>query len=229
MRNCWKSAFTLIEMLIVIAIILILAGLLYPAVSRARESGRSTRCLCNLRNLHLAALNYSGGGGWLPECVSYWHTNEDGTKSHWHGWVAWYNVYGAADSSSGNPASGTYGWYGANGYSSVTNGSLWGYVKNGDVYYCPTFAMSKNSGRSDTKWSYGMNNVISTRDVNTVPGQQIGLLGMQSTKLVMFCDNSLLTRASPQNTSPMCASNNVARWHGTKGNVIYVDGHVEQY
>ena len=228
MRNCNKRAFTLIEMLLVVAIIAILAMLLYPALGRIRESGRSTRCVSNLRQLQVAAINYAGGNGWLPECTSYWHSNDDGTKSHWHGWVAWYNIYGASDSQG---SGGNYAWYGANGYASVTNGSLWGYVKNSDVYYCPTFAMSKNCNRSDTKWNYAMNNQISTRDVTTVPGQQINVLGMEATKTFMFCDNTLanLSTAYPG----MCASNNMAtaaaRWHGPKGNVIYVDGHVEQY
>lgn len=221
-----KHAFTLIEMLVVIALIAILAALLYPALGRVRESGRSTRCLSNLRQLHVASINYAGGNGWMPECVSYWHSNGDGTKSHWHGWVAWYNSsYGSESAGAG----GSYAWYGANGYSSVTNGSLWGYVKSGDVYYCPTFAMKKNSGRTDTKWSYAMNSQISTRDVATVAGQQINLLGMEATKLFLFCDNSLANLGSATYPSMLASNNVTARWHGPKGNMIFVDGHVEQY
>lgn len=49
-----ESAFTLIEMLISIAIVALLIGLLIPALSHARESGRASVCASNLRQLHLA-------------------------------------------------------------------------------------------------------------------------------------------------------------------------------
>ena len=42
-------AFTLIELLIVIAIIALLAALIFPVFERSREQGRSTVCLSNIR------------------------------------------------------------------------------------------------------------------------------------------------------------------------------------
>jgi len=54
-----RKAFTLIELLVVIAVIAILMAILMPALSRAREQGKRTACLNNLRQLTTGWIMYA--------------------------------------------------------------------------------------------------------------------------------------------------------------------------
>ena len=53
-----RRAFTLIEILVVLAIVALLSALLFPAFSRAREGARQTTCQTNLQQIFLATQQY---------------------------------------------------------------------------------------------------------------------------------------------------------------------------
>jgi len=61
-----NAAFTLTELLTVIAIIALLAGLLLPAVQAAREAGRRATCSNNLVQLGKAIASYESANGHFP-------------------------------------------------------------------------------------------------------------------------------------------------------------------
>lgn len=122
------TAFTLVELLVVIAIIALLMALLMPALERAREQGKRAMCLNNLKQLTLAwnlyaddnedkivngATGYSNVG---PPQISWGdHLNE----------IAWVDV-------SFPPSD----WDTV--LQEIKDGALWPYAKNVKLFRCPT-------------------------------------------------------------------------------------------
>jgi prepilin-type N-terminal cleavage/methylation domain-containing protein/prepilin-type processing-associated H-X9-DG protein len=104
-----RVAFTLVELLVVVAIIGVLVALLLPAVQSARESARRMRCANQLRQIGLAFANFESNYKYLPKgpydgdpslpgmiydepVGSY----ESGTTccnaAHPNGWSQWFHI-----------------------------------------------------------------------------------------------------------------------------------------
>ncbi len=58
---CPRKGFTLIEMLVVMAIVGILVGMLFPAISMVKKSGRKSQCANNMRQLGMGVIQYANG------------------------------------------------------------------------------------------------------------------------------------------------------------------------
>lgn len=72
-----RSAFTLVEMLVVITIIGMLMALLVPGIQAARESARQTRCASHQRNAATAILTYANSKQRLPPTLSLYSLTPD--------------------------------------------------------------------------------------------------------------------------------------------------------
>jgi len=57
--NCCRRAFTLVELLVTVAVIAILAAMLLPALARAKDQAHTVQCVGNLRQWGLALRMYA--------------------------------------------------------------------------------------------------------------------------------------------------------------------------
>ena len=75
-----KRAFTLIELLTVIAVVAVLAAILIPAVSGVRQKANQAKSVSNIKQLYTANVSYfnekrkfASGNDWLPDGTKTWH------------------------------------------------------------------------------------------------------------------------------------------------------------
>lgn len=111
-----RGAFTLIELLVVIAIIGLLAAILFPVFGRARENARRSSCASNLKQIGLAAQQYS--------------------SDYDENYMPWSTYYAGPMPSSNPGGSGTRydNWFNAVAWPELA----FPYIKNAQVFNCPS-------------------------------------------------------------------------------------------
>ncbi len=168
MKN--SKGFTLIELIVVIAIIGILAAVMMGTFSGGTDSARAARCMTNMRNLAAACQSYGMASSFYPAAgsIEYFKVDVSGGKRNMKevygeikGWISW-NSQGAYRNGP-TSAKATSGWitscYDQSDISrtyALTNGALWKYVSGShEVYVCPHHSNVKK--RLKPNWSYVMN------------------------------------------------------------------------
>lgn len=235
-----NGAFTLLELLVVIGIIIILAALLFPIINKGTEKARDVRCQANLKSLWRGAMNFVN---YNPEHAfpQYWVTNG-----------AWRGA-GAIAAITGSVVQGNvkgYRWYDSSMTVTTTNPatglvtvnrsivipSLFKFVDSDiRIYLCPTFARQVRTlgGVTNAYRNYLINRAL--------PGTDY-LMITNSISLPVFSETFMPTN-TVVGALDFVTTNTVEirRYHGGKligwnafaaqytngtANIIFMDGHI---
>jgi prepilin-type N-terminal cleavage/methylation domain-containing protein/prepilin-type processing-associated H-X9-DG protein len=202
-----QPGFTLIEILVVIAIIALLSALLFPALSRAREGGRTKVCLSNMKQLGLAFQQYvQDNGRRYPGAGEY---QKWGSGGHW--------VAGTNDTDAGSAGKladlATFKWTGKT--ADVEDGAIFPYAKSAQIYICPSNADGRNK-----RLSYSMNCAIAgMHDVRM----------SQPSEIIVLVDEDKANDGFWYAVNSANSTDALTRVHNNGGNLLFADGHAKFY
>lgn len=209
------AAFTLVELMVVVAVVAVLAGLLLPAVARARSAAHAARCASNLRQYALAARMYwddHGGRAFSERTVR--------TNGGWRYWFGWLE-----DGAEGERAF------------VASDGALWPYLASRTLGTCPGLVRSASRFKAKARGAaagYAYNLLLGPRGG---PAVLMTAVSGPST-LAVFCDGGQVNdfQAPASAEHPMleefyyfdtnALSATVHFRHGGRAQVAFADGHV---
>ena len=205
-----KQGFTLVELLTVIAIICILAAMLYPSVEAAVETAHRTTCLNNERTLANGCIYYANDhNGTLP------NTNWGAASTGW--------LYSNNAETLGVPYTNTLAMQTA-GATRYPTGEIWPYVRNMSVYRCPDDkpTMAQWNARINQLSTYVVNGAVS--NYTNAP---------RPFRYEQFHADDILIWESSNNSGDSFNDGSdfpnepISNRHQNCGNVVCFDGHAE--
>ncbi|HAI10725.1 MAG TPA: hypothetical protein DCM28_03415, partial [Phycisphaerales bacterium] len=236
---------TLIELLVVISIIALLISILLPALSAARASGRTVKCLSNLRQLGLSIHAYAADNKNFAVPQGYRGANAGGPThpSYYAGWESamfydhmflgqYTDRKGTASSPKGaSPAGGGMWNCDANDSRGISYGMIYRNATNGGGQF---FAHIN----SPTGWSRLRRIAEATNPAKllTFMGQDGGRLSIDSsyTNAKLYANQGNLPPGTSWSRDVVLGRYNHRAWHApgnyasAKGtNMAFVDGHAK--
>jgi len=220
----WQhAAFTLVELMVVVAVVGILAGLLLPVLGAAKSKARATECLSNIRQLHLGwSLFVSDHDDALPPVNDTPQAGRDAAHTSWvAGWLRTANEVGDHSDNSNSAL--------LVGEQYAEFGSIGTYVKNAAVYRCP-------GDRSGRVRSMAINAYLNGTGVWQDPGhvtyRKLGEMQSPSHIWVIMDEREDSINDgyfAVDMTTRYSMLDYPASYHDESGNLSFADGHVESH
>ena len=208
--NSDRGAFTLVELLVVVAVIALLSALAFSALRSAIETSRRATCAGNLKTLAIGVLGYAGeNNGCLPYSLGN-------------------------DRIPGAPASAPWFWaagdYIGSKYTRAQEIDYWSKQKifRGlpSSFYCPS-AKRETSNTTPYDISYGINRQLVDNYQNDSPPTQMRVISVpRPSRMVLLADS--MSYSERNVNAWRVANGTVSKRHGTVANVAWLDGHVSR-
>lgn len=152
-----RPAFTLVELLVVMAILSLLLSLLMPALTRTKAMARRTQCQANLRQIHAAATSYhSANNGALVAIHPPVKMPENGGDEAWveppPGWMQRHPQWPNTDKFCYNDMLRQY--VGGGVETKLTSGGVRG---DEPLWQCPSAFETRNNAWNHRQLDYGIN------------------------------------------------------------------------
>lgn len=206
MKNS-KRMFTLIELLIVIAIIGVLASMLLPALKKARNKAKTIACVANMKQVGQGFHMYAGDfGGTLPA---------QGTPFPSHDSIIWSTniwpyIYNEKDSK-----------YDIPGYKDQYAVGM----KKETVFFCPARDDESMEGKPAWFFSYGLNYRFADRlDASLGTSSPLKWNSVRKPSATSMVIDSYNCAASYGELSQIMAA---SKRHSSGNNVLYSDTHID--